>query len=263
METPICSIVSPHLLDTLANSNDPQAQESARKTIAHSHHIRTRRKEHFEYKAKTKAKANKAKNEESPLDIQSIVPDQILNNVASSETTDTPTREQAQHTLEIKQTLQNVPTIEPTAPTTTPNLHRKIYTMQNHLQPSSPGQPSQTFTLLPGTLIRSEGDAPISDLHANQAYDNCLKVLTFFQEVFNYTFLDDGDAPIISSIHFEKEYQNAQWVGGEARQMVYGDGGRDIGGFTGCLDVIGHEMGVRSPFFSPFPPIFPFSHSLI
>jgi Zn-dependent metalloprotease len=230
MENHVCSIVSPHLLDALATSKDPKTQRSALNTLVHSHHVRNRRKQHFDAKSR------------GSFSIQSIVPDQIPEHVAGSEATDGSNRGVAQHTLDIKQKLQDGLDTSRSTTAVMSKLHRQVYDMQNVVQIE--GQSDQTFTRLPGKLVRSEGEAPIPDEHANQAYDNCAKVLEFYRQVFNYIFLDDFNAAVISSIHFEKDYQNAQWVGGPAKQMVYGDGGNNIYNFTACLDVIAHEMTV-------------------
>lgn len=234
MESHVCSIVSPHLLDALAVSEDPKTRQSALNTLAHSHHVRARRKRHFD-----------AKIARVSLNPQSIIPDQILEHVASFEETDESSRDLAQHTLDIKQKLQDGlgTTTNATSVTLSPRLHRQIYDMQNVVEID--GKYDETFNRLPGKLVRSEGESPILDEHANQAYDNCAKVLEFYQQIFDYTFLDDAAAPVISSIHFEKGYQNAQWIPDPTRQMIYGDGGRDIYNFAACLDVIGHEMTVR------------------
>lgn len=235
METHACSIVSPHLLDALAVSEDPKTRQLALDTLARSHHVRARRKQHFDAKSGNDGYPN----------LQSIVPDQILEHVASSENTDGSSRDLAQRTLDIKQRLEDELRTSTNAAnvTSSPKLHRQIYNMQNVVQLD--GRNDETFQLLPGKLVRSEGEAPIADEHANQAYDNCGIVLDFYQQVFDYTFLDDHEAPVISSIHFENGYQNAQWVGNPERQMIYGDGGHNVYNFTACLDVIGHEMTVR------------------
>jgi Zn-dependent metalloprotease len=235
MEPPVCSIVSPHLLDALAVSDDPEARKLALNTLTHTSHVRAKRKHHFH--------AKQVNYDQPPL-LQGIVPDQLLENAASSEQADAPTRELAQKTLDVKQKLQDVAgiTSDPKTVTTSSKLHRQIYDMQNAVQLE--GKIDQTYQLLPGKLVRSEGDQPIADEHANQAYDNCAIVLDFYQQVFGYTFLDDLNTPIISSIHFENGYQNAQWVGQSMKQMIYGDGGHKLYNFTACLDVIGHEMTV-------------------
>src|SRR5438045_3974727 len=44
--------------------------------------------------------------------------------------------------------------------------------------------------LLPGKLVRAEGQPASKDKTVNEAYDNCLKVLQFYKEIFNYISLD-------------------------------------------------------------------------
>jgi hypothetical protein len=234
MERHVCSIVSPHILDALAASEDPKTRQMALKTLAHSHHVRAQRKQYFDAKSRNDGRPN----------IQGIVPDQILEQAASSKNADDSSRDAAQHTLDIKQTLQDHPSTSTDAANVSSGsrLHRQVHDMQNVVQMD--GKIDDTYQRLPGKLVRSEGEAPIPDEHANQAYDNCATVIDFYQQVFNYTFLDDQATPVISSVHFENGYQNAQWVGNPARQMIYGDGGHNLYNFTACLDVIGHEMTV-------------------
>jgi Zn-dependent metalloprotease len=226
-----CAIVSPHLLEALTASNDPEARQLAKNTLKHSHHVRTRRVLHFERKWKS----------EGFSEAQSIMPVQVLEHAASEKNTDEASRTLAQHTLETKRRLE---TDHRTSTTTTKftlssKLHRQIYDMQNI------ARNDQAFPTLPGKLVRSEGESPVPDEHVNQAYDNCAIVLEFYEQVFNYTFLDAQDMPVISSVHFDQGYQNAQWYP-PAKVMLYGDGGHNLYNFTACLDIIGHEMTVRS-----------------
>lgn len=239
MASHVCSIVPPHLLDALATNGNEEAKQSALNTLSHTHDIRTRRKEFFEGKS-----SDQSISSHNGV-AQSIVPDQILDHVVTSRDADTSSKEMAQNTLDVNQQLRDglVPTSRGTTDAKTSTaIHRQVYDMQNLEQKF--GKDDQTYNMLPGKLIRSEGEAPISDEHADQAYDNCAKVINFYKEVFGYTFLDDASIPIISSVHFEKGYQNAQWIGSSTRQMVYGDGGHNLYDFTACLDVIGHEMTV-------------------
>ena len=238
MDVHVCSIVSPHLLNALAASEDPKTRRMALSTLELSSHVRDRRERHFYAKG-----IDDRHSSQRPV-LQGIVPDQILEHTASSDQPDAPSHELAQRTLDIKQKLQDDLGTGSNAATVASNIrpHRQVYDMQNLVQMS--GRSDETYKLLPGKLVRSEGEAPIADAHANQAYDNCAIVLEFYQQVFDYTFLDDQAAPIISSIHFEIGYQNAQWVGDSVRQLIYGDGGHDLYNFTACLDVIGHEMTV-------------------
>lgn len=235
-----CDIVSPHLLQALA-SEDPEVSCLASNTLQHTLQIHDRRKKSLEDTSATKLQHHE------DFASQGIVPDQLLKQVIDSGSADARSKELAQKTLDTKQqapdclsSSSNVP-IEGSGPAP----HREIYDMQNAEQ--KVGKSDETYKLLPGALVRSEGQAPVDDVIANQAYDNCAKVVEFYRQVLDYPFLG-GSQAIISSIHFEKGYQNASWLGDSIQQMVYGDGGGNLYNFTACLDIIGHEMTVSMPF---------------
>ncbi|ODA82276.1 hypothetical protein RJ55_00783 [Drechmeria coniospora] len=94
---------------------------------------------------------------------------------------------------------------------------------------------------LPGELVRAEGEARVGDKDVNLAYDNVGHVLSFYKDILGWRSLDNKNADVISSVHFGDEYENAFWDP-EEMQMVFGDGGEFLGNFTGCIDVIGHEL---------------------
>jgi Zn-dependent metalloprotease len=100
---------------------------------------------------------------------------------------------------------------------------------------------------LPGDLIRAEGGPAISgDLAANEAYDGLGATFNFYHDVFERNSIDDEGLPLIATVHFGKDYDNAFWNG---QQMVFGDGdGELFQRFTISVDVIGHELthGVTS-----------------
>lgn len=94
--------------------------------------------------------------------------------------------------------------------------------------------------LLPGRVVRKEGEAPVDDEAVNEAYDNAGITYDFYQQVFNRNSIDNQGMPLISSIHYGRQYNNAFWNG---QQMVYGDGdGKAFIRLTKALDVVGHEM---------------------
>jgi Zn-dependent metalloprotease len=95
---------------------------------------------------------------------------------------------------------------------------------------------------LPGTKARGEGDLPVADVAVNQAYDGAGATYDFYLDIFNRNSVDDHGLDLVSSVHFETDYDNAFWNGA---QMVYGDGDDQMfkrGGFTECLDVMAHEL---------------------
>jgi Zn-dependent metalloprotease len=94
--------------------------------------------------------------------------------------------------------------------------------------------------ILPGQLVRSEGQAPVKDAAVNQAYDGLGETFDFYSDVYQRNSIDNRGLPLKASVHFGDNYDNAFWNG---QQMVFGDGDNEIFiGFTGCLEVIGHEL---------------------
>ncbi|MEA3462765.1 MAG: M4 family metallopeptidase, partial [Bacteroidota bacterium] len=99
---------------------------------------------------------------------------------------------------------------------------------------------------LPGTLVRSEGDAPTGDAAVDEAYDGSGATYDLFAEIFDRNSIDNQGMDLISTVHFLEGYDNAFWNG---EQMVYGDGDEDLpeeerlfNRFTSAIDIIGHEL---------------------
>lgn len=79
---------------------------------------------------------------------------------------------------------------------------------------------------LPGRPVRGEGDRPSkADPAINEAYDYSGTTYDFFEQVFDRNSIDDHGLTLISTVHYDTDYDNAFWDG---RQMVYGDGDGDI-----------------------------------
>ncbi len=102
--------------------------------------------------------------------------------------------------------------------------------------------------LLPGKLVREEGEPKAADAAVNEAYDHSGDTFDFFHSLFGRNSLDDAGMSLISSVHVGEadgrdRYQpmsNAFWDGS---QMAYGDGdGKVFRGFTTSLDVVAHEL---------------------
>lgn len=105
-------------------------------------------------------------------------------------------------------------------------INRATYTARNR-------------TNLPGTLLRSEGQGPISDAVANQAHDNAGHVWNYYWTRHGRDSFDGAGAQIRSTVHYSRNYVNAFWNG---TQMVYGDGDGVQSGPLTVLDVVGHEI---------------------
>jgi vibriolysin len=94
-------------------------------------------------------------------------------------------------------------------------------------------------TKLPGTLVRSEGQAPVADAVANQAHDNAGITYDYYFSKHGRDSYNGAGATITSTVHYSRNYVNAYWDG---VQMVYGDGDGSQSGPLTVLDVVGHEL---------------------
>jgi Zn-dependent metalloprotease len=99
---------------------------------------------------------------------------------------------------------------------------------------------------LPGTLVRSEGDAPTADEAVDEAYDGSGATHDLYAQAFGRNSINNSGLELISTVHFLEGYDNAFWNG---EQMVYGDGDEDLpeeerlfNRFTIAIDIIGHEL---------------------
>ncbi|MFQ6170980.1 protealysin inhibitor emfourin [Oryzobacter sp. R7] len=95
-------------------------------------------------------------------------------------------------------------------------------------------------TTLPGTLVRAEGAPATDDREVTEAYDGLGATWQLWQEVYGRNSLDGRGLPLVATVHYGRQYDNAFWDGS---QMVFGDGdGVIFQPFTRSLDVIGHEL---------------------
>ncbi|MGG0240990.1 M4 family metallopeptidase [Bacillus rhizoplanae] len=116
-----------------------------------------------------------------------------------------------------------------------------------YLQDNTRGATIYTYngnsrTRLPGTLwadtdnvFNAKSDAAAVDAHyyAGVTYN-------YYKNTFNRNSYNDAGAPLKSTVHYGKNYNNAFWNGS---QMVYGDGdGSTFIAFSGGIDVVGHEL---------------------
>ena len=226
----------------MAESHDPDARTLAANTLDTARHLHDNRHDLFA----SRLARNHGYNEPERSASRSIVPDRLLEHISRADNVDDAVKESAAQSLTLSQQIRydRQAALGGEAATVTSeagNFHRGVYDMQHHGNGSDP----RSFRLLPGKAIRAEGQPASSDKVVNQAFDNCLKVLDFYQKIFNYDSLDNSNMPVISSVHFAQAYGNAFWYDG-AQQMVYGDGSNFIYNFTACIDVIGHEMTVSS-----------------
>jgi Zn-dependent metalloprotease len=95
-------------------------------------------------------------------------------------------------------------------------------------------------TRLPGWEVRAEADPPSEDLAVDEAYDYMGDTYAFYQAAYERDSIDDAGLPLVGTVHYDVDYDNAFWDGS---QMVFGDGdGEVFNRFTIAVDVIGHEL---------------------
>ena len=88
----------------------------------------------------------------------------------------------------------------------------------------------------PGILARKEGDIETGDIAVDEAYSFAGFTYDFYLQQFQRHSIDDKELPLISVVHFGKNFSNALWNG---RIMIYGDGdGKYMGRTTAHLDVV-------------------------
>ncbi|HLO27594.1 MAG TPA: M4 family metallopeptidase [Anaerolineales bacterium] len=99
---------------------------------------------------------------------------------------------------------------------------------------------------LPGTVVRKEGDGPVSDVAVNEAYDGSGSTYDLYNDIYQRNSIDGNGMRLDSTVHYRQGYDNAFWDG---EQMVYGDGDENLpvdqrlfNRFTIAIDVIGHEL---------------------
>jgi Zn-dependent metalloprotease len=107
-------------------------------------------------------------------------------------------------------------------------------------QPDRRISDAEATDVLPGRLVRREGQPDTGDQAVDQAYDGLGDTFEMFARVFARDSIDDAGMPLEATVHFGDHYDNAFWDG---ERMVFGDGDGEIfRGFTNSLSVIGHEL---------------------
>lgn len=94
--------------------------------------------------------------------------------------------------------------------------------------------------VLPGDVVRVEGDPPTGDAAADEAYEGLGTTRALLRDAFGRDSVDGEGAPLQASVHYSREYPNAFYDG---ERVVFGDGdGELFRRFTLAVDVIAHEV---------------------
>ena len=169
-----------------------------------------------------------------------IVPPYILEALASSD--DPHVAAHAQATLDVDAELREARGIELRPSTAAPRRKKRPPRPARGTAdaPQRAIHDAERGTTLPGTLVRSEGEADTGDREVREAYDGLGATWDLWQDTYGRNSLDGRGLPLIATVHFSRYYDNAFWDG---TQMVFGDGdGVVFLPFTRSLDVIGHEL---------------------
>jgi len=171
--------------------------------------------------------------------IYCILPPHMLKNIAQNGTA--PQQEKAMQTIVMTEQLRGrrramktmAAIAMPVAAAVSANKLRTVYDAQNG-------------STLPGTVVRHEGDPAVTDVAVNEAYDGSGATYDLYLDVYGRNSIDGKGLKLDSTVHFQKNYDNAFWDG---NQMVYGDGDEGLppaqqlfNRFTIAIDVIGHEL---------------------
>ncbi|KAK7426062.1 hypothetical protein QQZ08_007510 [Neonectria magnoliae] len=234
-------IVPPHLLRGIAEStvNPEHVRKAAQQSLTAREALTQVRSARLASLTTPRGYLRTNQEHGSSSHQQQIVPPDMLRNLSQSEEIDESHRARAKRDLEHLESLmgqkqaqsstQGVAGASKDTKKTSPK--RVVYDAKN----------SSSEADLPGKRVRSEGDEKAKDKAVNDAYDNVGTVLGFYKKRFNWNSIDNKNMDVLSSVHFGEDYENAFWDP-ERMQMVFGDGGEFLNNFTGCIDVIGHEL---------------------
>jgi Zn-dependent metalloprotease len=160
-----------------------------------------------------------------------IVPPYLLRHLSQLD------RDDLREASEAAQRALIAPAPRPSRPTALPEA------TPDPVEPTSPDRTvsdAEGTEELPGVPVRREGDDPVGDVAADEAYDGLGATYGLFAEVFDRASIDGAGLPLLATVHYGQRYDNAFWDGD---QMVFGDGdGQVFGRFTASLSVIGHEL---------------------
>jgi len=243
----VCHVVPPYLLEAIAENDDPQISQLGVSALALGKTIHQHRRDFFAAKLTGGIQPETATGDTAAT---GIVPDDLLEHVAKAGHVGEGSQGSARQTLafskqiraerlaESQKALADTPSAA--ADNETSTFTRRVYDMTGR----GGGNINAAFNLLPGKRVRFEGEPKSTDTAVNEVYDNDLLVLEFYKKIFGYESVDGQNMTIINSVHFGQKYMNAAWL--STGQMIYGDGADFLRNFTGCIDVIGHELTVSS-----------------
>jgi hypothetical protein len=119
-------------------------------------------------------------------------------------------------------------------------LQRTTVTAAAATDPDWAVHTARNGSALPGDVVRRPGDPASGDPAVDEAADGVAAALQMYAEVYGRDSYDDAGATVVSTVHYQRNYDNAFWNGA---QLVFGDGdGKTFDRFTKPVDVLGHEF---------------------
>ncbi|MQA04790.1 MAG: peptidase M4 family protein [Streptosporangiales bacterium] len=154
----------------------------------------------------------------------SIVPPFLLDALGRAD--DTAMSSRALHTLQTDQAVR------------TARARAAKVTEEN--EPNRTIYDANNAETLPGDVVREENEEPTGDDAVDDSYAHLGATWRFFSEAYDRNSINGRGLPLLATVHYGEEYQNAFWNGD---QMVFGDGdGTVFLAFTGPLDITAHEL---------------------
>jgi len=170
---------------------------------------------------------------------RSVVPPYLLAHLAQlGDPAMAAAAEAARRSLVIDAPFRSVRVGETPPPTARPGASRPPGARSD--EPDRTIHDARGREVLPGEVVRREGEPGGDDRAVDEAYEGLGATHRLFREVYDRSSIDGEGLPLLGTVHYGRDYDNAFWDG---QQMVFGDGdGVVFRRFTSSLSVIGHEL---------------------
>jgi hypothetical protein len=166
-----------------------------------------------------------------------IIPPYLLERLASNHP-DGDIARSGQQTLAIDARLREQRTTPPPAPSSQQTMSPQA--AQGSGEDAIAVYTAANGSDLPGRVVRVSGEPESGDVAVDEAYAGVDGTLALYREVYGRESYDGRGAPVVTTVHYERNYDNAFWNGS---QLVFGDGdGKVFDRFTKPVDVLGHEF---------------------
>ena len=168
-----------------------------------------------------------------------IIPPYLLRRLASvTDPTYAGAAAAARASLSVDRPFRSIRTSEQPPPTTAAGrpglLAREVEPVRRTIFDAG------NLEVLPGTVVRAEGDEPSADEAVNEAWDGLGHTHALYAEQYHRASIDGANLPLDATVHYGRDYDNAFWDG---ERMVFGDGDNIVfRRMTASVSIIGHEL---------------------